>query len=71
MARAKKYNNQLKVAAATVTQMATMTATTKTIKIEATASLVAAQCQQWQRAGDGKSAAKVGSAAAAGAAAAR
>ncbi len=41
-----------------------MTATTTTIKTKATEWLVAAQPQQWQQAGGGKSVAKVGSAAA-------
>ncbi len=57
----KKNNNQLKAAAATVTEMATMTATPTTMKTKATASLMAARRRRWQQAGDGESAAEVGS----------
>jgi hypothetical protein len=41
------HNNQLKVAAATVTEMLTMTATTMTIKTKAAMSLATAQHWQW------------------------
>jgi hypothetical protein len=47
---------------ATVTEIATMTATTTTMKVKATASLTAARCWQRQRAGGGESAAEAGSA---------
>jgi hypothetical protein len=43
MAGAKTNNNQLKAVAATVTEMATMTATTRTMKKKVTASLMAAK----------------------------
>jgi hypothetical protein len=46
----KKNINQLKAAVASVTETATMTAMTKTMKTKATALLTAARCWQWQRA---------------------
>jgi hypothetical protein len=42
------HNNQLKAVAATVMEMATMTAKTTMIKTKATALLTAAQHWQWQ-----------------------
>jgi hypothetical protein len=53
-----KNNNQLKAAAATVMEMATMTAMTMTMKTKATALLTEARHWRLQRAGGGKSAAK-------------
>jgi hypothetical protein len=58
------HNNQLKAVAATVTEMATMTAMTMTMKTKAAALLTAARHRQWQQAGGSKSAAEAGSAAA-------
>jgi hypothetical protein len=58
----KKNTNQLKAAAATMTETAKMTATTMMMKMKATAPLTAAQRWRWQRAGGGESAAEVGSA---------
>ncbi len=64
MAGAKTNNNQLKAAAATVTETVTMTAMTTMIKMKATALLMAARHQQWQRVSGGKSVAETGSTAA-------
>jgi hypothetical protein len=63
MAGAKTNNNELKAVAATVTETATMTATTRTMQTKATALLTAARHWRWQRAGGSKSAAEAGSAA--------
>ncbi len=62
MGEAKKNNNQLKVAAATVMETAKMTAMTTTMKAKATVPLMAVRHWGWQRAGGGKSAAEAGSA---------
>jgi hypothetical protein len=58
------HNNQLKAAAATVTEMVTMIAMTTTIKMKAVALLTAARRCQWQWAGSSKCTAEVGSTAA-------
>jgi hypothetical protein len=58
----KKNNNQLKAVAAPVMETATMTATKRTMKKKATASLTAARHRGWQRAGGGESATEAGSA---------